>query len=73
VGIKRITHHDLRDLFVTRCLENRVPVPTVAKWCGHKDGGALLLKTYSHLRQEHSIEMAKLVTFEDAPPVEPAK
>jgi integrase len=62
-GSKRITHHDLRDLFATRCLESGVPVPTVAKWLGHKDGGALLLKTYSHVRQQHAADMAKLVSF----------
>jgi len=35
-----------------------VDVPTVARWLGHKDGGALLMKTYSHLLQEHSQAMA---------------
>jgi hypothetical protein len=34
-----------------------IDVPTVARWLGHKDGGALL-RTYSHLLQEHSTAMA---------------
>jgi integrase len=63
LGIKRITHHDLRHLFATRCIESGVEIPTVAKWLGHKDGGALLMKIYSHLRQEHSINMASKVSF----------
>lgn len=58
-----MTPHDLRHLFATRCLEAGVDVPTVANWLGHKDGGALLLKRYSHLRDQHSAQMAKKVTF----------
>ena len=30
---------------------------------GHKDGGALAMKTYGHLRREHSIAQAQRVTF----------
>ena len=36
----RITHHDLRHLFATRCIESGVDIPTVSRWLGHKDGGA---------------------------------
>jgi integrase len=63
MGIKRLTHHDLRHLFATICIESGVDIPTVARWLGHKDGGALALKTYGHLRNEHSQEMAKKVKF----------
>lgn len=63
VGCTILTPHDLRDLFATRCIESGVDIPTVARWLGHKDGGALLMKTYSHLRDEHSAEMAKRVKF----------
>jgi integrase len=60
---KRITHHDLRHYFVTKCLQAGVDVFTLAKWVGHKDNGKLLLKVYSHLQAEHSQEMANKVTF----------
>jgi integrase len=63
VGTDRITHHDLRHLFATRCIERGVDVPTVSRWLGHKDGGALLMKTYGYLRREHSIAQAQKVTF----------
>jgi integrase len=63
VGTERITHHDLRHLFATRCIESGVDIPTVSRWLGHKDGGALAMKTYGHLRREHSIAQAKRVTF----------
>jgi len=69
-GIKRITHHDLRHLFATRCIESEVDIPTVSKWLGHKDGGALAMRVYGHLRQEHSASMAKRVTFAVASPVQ---
>jgi integrase len=70
IGIKRFTHHDLRHLFATRCIESGVDIPTVAKWLGHKDGGALAMKVYGHLREQHSNEMAKRVSFSVASPVE---
>jgi len=63
VGADRITHHDLRHLFATRCIESGVDIPTVSRWLGHKDGGALAMKTYGHLRREHSIAQAQRVTF----------
>jgi integrase len=63
VGADRITHHDLRHLFATRCIESGVDIPTVSRWLGHKDGGALAMKTYGHLRREHSLAQAQRVTF----------
>ena len=63
VGIKRLAQHDLRHLFATRCIEAGVDIPTVARWMGHKDGGALAMKTYGHLRNEHSQAMAAKVKF----------
>jgi integrase len=70
VGTNRITHHDLRHLFATRCIESGVDIPTVSRWLGHKDGGALAMKTYGHLRREHSIAQAQRVTFATAPVTE---
>jgi integrase len=63
IGADRITHHDLRHLFATRCIESGVDIPTVSRWLGHKDGGALAMKTYGHLRREHSIAQAQRVSF----------
>lgn len=63
LGIPRLTHHDLRHLFATRCIESGVDIPTVARWLGHKDGGALAMRVYGHLRNQHSQEMAKKVKF----------
>lgn len=74
--ITRITHHDLRHLFATRCIESGVDIPTVSRWLGHVDGGALAMRVYGHLRDEHSAEMATKVTFAPVKrtnhPVDPA-
>lgn len=70
LNIARITHHDLRHLFATRCIESGVDIPTVSRWLGHVDGGALAMRVYGHLRDQHSAEMATKVTF--APASKPA-
>lgn len=62
-GAPRITHHDLRHLFATTCIEAGVDIPTVSRWLGHSDGGALAMRVYGHLRDEHSKTMAKLVSY----------
>jgi len=63
IKMARITHHDLRHLFATLCIESGVDIPTVSRWLGHKDGGALAMKVYGHLRDQHSVNMAQKVTF----------
>lgn len=63
VGVPRLCCHDLRHLFATVCIESGVDIPTVSKWLGHQDGGALAMKVYGHLRDEHSKQAAKRVSF----------
>src|SRR5437763_8429652 len=67
IATPRITHHDLRHLFATRCIESGVDIPTVSRWLGHSDGGALAMKVYGHLRDSHSVAQAQRVTFAPAP------
>jgi integrase len=68
-GMARITHHDLRHFFATVSIESGVDIPTVSRWLGHKDGGALAMRTYGHLRREHSISQAQKVSFAPTPEV----
>jgi integrase len=63
LGYPHFTHHDFRHFFATTCIESGVDIPTVSRWLGHKDGGALAMRVYGHLRQEHSFSMVKRVTF----------
>ena len=53
------TPRALRRCFITRAIEQGIDFKTIAFWQGHQDGGILIAKTYSHLRSEHSENMAK--------------
>jgi integrase len=63
LGIAPLNHHKLRHLFATIAIESNVPIVTVASWLRHADRGVLAMQTYGHLRNEHSIEQAKNVSF----------
>jgi hypothetical protein len=52
-------------MFVTRAIERGVDVKVIAEWQGHKDGGKLILDTYSHVNRAHSQRMAMLMTTEE--------
>jgi integrase len=60
----KFTHHDFRHFFATTCIESGVDIPTVSRWLGHGDGGALAMRVYGHLQVEHSLAMSKRVNFE---------
>jgi integrase len=62
-GLPDFTHHQLRHFFVSNAIEAGIDFKTIAAWVGHKDGGVLVAKTYGHLRDTHSTEMAKRMTF----------
>jgi integrase len=61
LGLAHFTHRSLRRMFITRSIELGVDVKTIALWQGHRDGGLLILKTYSHVRPVHSQRMARLL------------
>ncbi len=62
-NLPAFTHHCMRHYFVSNAIEAGVDFKTIAAWVGHKDGGLLVAKTYGHLRDAHSFEMAKRMTF----------
>jgi integrase len=55
IGMKRVTHHDLRHLFATIWAESGVDIPTVSRWLGHKDGGALVPNIRTPIRTRNLI------------------
>jgi integrase len=67
LGLPRLTNHHLRHLFATRAIECGVDIPTVARMLGHKDGGALCLKRYNHVGDEHMRAKAETVRFNPVP------
>ncbi len=62
LGLPAYTQRSLRRMFITRCIEKGIDVKVIAQWQGHQDGGKLILGTYSHVRNTHAEEMAKLLT-----------
>lgn len=56
--VPHIRLHDLRHFFASYSLKSGVDVPTVSRWLGHKDGGVLVLRTYGHLWDSHSLASA---------------
>ncbi len=65
-GLPHFNVHSLRHFFATNAIEAGVNFKTLGDWLGHSDGGILAAKTYGHLRQEFSEEMALKMTFEAA-------
>ncbi|MFZ0708729.1 MAG: site-specific integrase [Terrimicrobiaceae bacterium] len=64
-GISRLTHHDFRHLFATTLIEHGIDIPTVARLLGHRDGGALAMRVYGHLRDEHAQAAMAKVTYRE--------
>ncbi len=60
-GKPAYTHRSFRRLFITTALERGVDVEVVSLWQGHRDGGKLILDTYSHVNRTHSQRMAQLM------------
>ena len=52
----------MRHYFCSNAIEAGIEFKVIAGWLGHKDGGILVAKTYGHLRDTHSFEMAKRMT-----------
>ena len=61
LGYPAYTQRSLRRMFITRAIEKGIDVKVIAQWQGHRDGGKLILGTYSHVRNTHAEDMAKLL------------
>jgi integrase len=61
LGYPPFSQRSLRRMFITRAIERGVDVKVIAEWQGHKDGGKLILDTYSHVNRAHSRRMAQLM------------
>jgi len=63
LGFPPFTQRSLRRMFITRAIQLGIDVKTISEWQGHKDGGKLILDTYSHVNPVHSHRMAQLLTL----------
>jgi integrase len=61
LGYPPFSQRSLRRMFVTRSIQLGIDVKTISEWQGHKDGGKLILDTYSHVNPVHSHRMAQLM------------
>jgi len=57
----------LRHYFASVCVMAGIDYKTIAVWLGHGDGGVLVAKTYGHLRQGHTKEQMKRISFSAQP------
>jgi integrase len=55
--------HDLRHCFASYCVMSGIDFKTVSQWLGHRDGGYLVCKVYSHLSDAHKKEQAQRLNF----------
>ena len=62
LNLPRYSHVSFRRMFITRAIERGIDVKVIAEWQGHKDGGKLILDTYSHVNRAHSHRMAQRMT-----------
>ncbi len=62
LGLPHYTQRALRRCFITRAVELGIDFKTIAGMQGHRDGGVLIAKTYSHLRTEHLDMMSQRLT-----------
>jgi integrase len=65
LGLPRFGQRSLRRMFITRAIEKGVDVKVIAEWQGHRDGGKLILDTYSHVNPVHSQRMAELMADQE--------
>ena len=63
LGLPMLKNHELRHYFASICFASGVDVPTVSRWLGHSDGGALAMKTYGHLVRDMNLHAANKVDF----------
>lgn len=66
LGFPAYSQRSFRRLFITRALEKGVDVKVIAEWQGHKDGGKLILDTYSHVNRTHAKKMADLMVTDES-------
>jgi integrase len=62
LGLPAFSQRSLRRMFINRAIERGADVKVIAEWQGHRDGGKLILDTYSHVNPVHSQRMAQMMT-----------
>jgi len=61
--LQKFGFHDLRHHFISYAVMSGLDYMTIARWVGHKDGGILIGKVYSHLADDHRKAQAARLNF----------
>ncbi len=64
VGFKDFGFHHCRHFFISYCVMSGIDYMTIARWCGHADGGILIGKVYGHLTNDHAQRQARKLNFD---------
>ena len=51
-NVKKITIHELRHTFITRCQEKKIPLFVIQSWVGHRKGSKVTTSVYTHISSE---------------------
>jgi len=62
LNLPKYHHHNFRDYFATRAIESGTDLFTLQQWLGHRKTD-LIISTYGHLTDQHSLEQAAKLTF----------
>jgi integrase len=66
LGLPHMHRYLLRHFFATYAIEQGVDCPTLAGWMGHSDGGVLAMRTYGHVRNDHSLAMSERMATKES-------
>ena len=59
LGYHHFTSRNFRQMGIVELLRNGIPVKLVSKWQGHRDGGVLIMNTYSQVISETDSDYEK--------------
>ena len=60
-GLPRMTLHELRHTFITRCHEKGIDELIIQKWVGHAKGSRMRKAVYTHINDEDELKSIELL------------
>ncbi|MCL2061348.1 MAG: site-specific integrase [Firmicutes bacterium] len=60
-GLPRMTLHELRHTFITRCHEKGIDELIIQKWVGHAKGSRMTKAVYTHINDEDELKSIELL------------
>ena len=64
--LPRMTIHELRHTFITRCHEKGINELVIQKWVGHAKGSRMTKAVYTHINNEAELKSIKLLNKKTA-------